>query len=71
MLFNIVIIKDDDVRIIDINCCGCLVGWEFLEVVVLIEFGYCIVMYIGVKFDLYQFGMVFWVIVVLEDELEM
>ncbi|KAK0391246.1 hypothetical protein NLU13_0747 [Sarocladium strictum] len=70
-LSNIVITKDDDARIIDINRRGCPVGWEPPEAAPLIESGHRIAMYIGVKSDLYQLGMVLWAIAVLEDEPEM
>lgn len=70
-LSNIVITKDDDARIIDINRRGCPVGWEPPEAAALIESGHRIAMYIGVKSDLYQLGMVLWAIAVLEDEPEM
>ncbi|KAL2208716.1 hypothetical protein CC79DRAFT_1366925 [Sarocladium strictum] len=69
-LSNIVITKDDDARIIDINRRGCPVGWEPPEAAPLIESGHRIAMYIGVKSDLYQLGMVLWAIAVLEDEPE-
>lgn len=70
-LSNIVITKDDDAKIIDINRRGCPVGWEPPEAAPLIESGHRIAMYIGVKSDLYQLGMVLWAIAVLEDEPEM
>ncbi|KAH8173301.1 protein kinase domain-containing protein [Sarocladium implicatum] len=70
-LSNIVITKDNDARIIDINRRGCPVGWEPPEAAALIESGHRIGMYIGVKSDLYQLGMVLWAMAVLEDEPEM
>ena len=69
-LSNIVIDKHDDAKIIDINRRGCPVGWEPPELGRLIESGQRIGMYIGVKSDLYQLGMVLWAIGAREDEPE-
>ncbi|KAI0020546.1 protein kinase [Xylariomycetidae sp. FL0641] len=69
-LSNIVIDEDDDAKIIDINRRGCPVGWEPPEATALIDSGQRISMYIGVKSDLYQLGMVLWALAVLEEEPE-
>lgn len=69
-LSNIVIDEKDDAKIIDINRRGCPVGWEPPEATPLIEAGHRISMYIGVKSDLYQLGMVLWALAVEEDEPE-
>ncbi|MCJ1313109.1 hypothetical protein MMC25_006786 [Agyrium rufum] len=69
-LSNIVIDSDDNARIIDINRRGCPLGWEPPEIATLIESRQRISMYIGVKSDLYQLGMVLWALVEEEDEPE-
>lgn len=69
-LSNIVIDKHDDAKIIDINRRGCPVGWEPPEATPLIERNQRISMYIGVKSDLYQLGMVLWALAAQEDEPE-
>ena len=69
-LSNIVIDSDDDAKIIDINRRGCPVGWEPPEATPLIESNQRISMYIGVKSDLYQLGMVLWALATQEDEPE-
>ena len=69
-LSNIVIDSNDDARIIDINRRGCPVGWEPPEFQGLIRSGQRISMYIGIKSDLYQLGMVLWGLAVLDDEPE-
>ncbi|MCJ1341346.1 hypothetical protein MMC09_006642 [Bachmanniomyces sp. S44760] len=69
-LSNIVIDEDDTARIIDINRRGCPVGWEPPEVSRLIESSQRISMYIGVKSDLFQLGMVLWALAHEEDEPE-
>ncbi|KAK9422465.1 hypothetical protein SUNI508_04821 [Seiridium unicorne] len=69
-LSNIVIDEDDNAKIIDINRRGCPVGWEPPEATPLIESNQRISMYIGVKSDLYQLGMVLWALAMLEDEPE-
>jgi len=69
-LSNIVIDKNDDVKIIDINRRGCPVGWEPPEITSLIENGQRISMFIGVKSDLFQLGMVLWGLSMEEDEPE-
>lgn len=69
-LSNIVIDNHDDAKIIDINRRGCPVGWEPPEATPLIERNQRISMYIGVKSDLYQLGMVLWALAAQEDEPE-
>ncbi|AEO66986.1 7c61546a-48a8-419c-95e4-b6add6a16e5a [Thermothielavioides terrestris] len=69
-LSNIVIDENDDAKIIDINRRGCPIGWEPPEATALIETNQRISMYIGVKSDLYQLGMVLWALATQEDEPE-
>ncbi|KAL8710605.1 MAG: hypothetical protein Q9220_004829 [cf. Caloplaca sp. 1 TL-2023] len=69
-LSNIVIDEDDEARIIDINRRGCPVGWEPPEISQLVECSQRISMYIGVKSDLFQLGMVLWALAEGEDEPE-
>lgn len=69
-LSNIVIDKNGDAKIIDINRRGCPVGWEPPEATPLIESNQRTSMYIGVKSDLYQLGMVLWALAMQEDEPE-
>jgi len=69
-LSNIVIDHNDDAKIIDINRRGCPVGWEPPELAKLIESGQRISIYIGVKSDLFQLGMVLWALAEQEDEPE-
>ncbi|KAI0458704.1 hypothetical protein F5B21DRAFT_402909 [Xylaria acuta] len=69
-LSNIVIDDFGDAKIIDINRRGCPVGWEPPEATPLIDSNQRISMYIGVKSDLYQLGMVLWALATLEDEPE-
>lgn len=69
-LSNIVIDDSGNARIIDINRRGCPVGWEPPEATLLIDSNQKISMYIGVKSDLYQLGMVLWALATLEDEPE-
>lgn len=69
-LSNIVIDADDNAKIIDINRRGCPVGWEPPEVADLIESNQRITMYIGVKSDIFQLGMVLWAIAMEQDEPE-
>lgn len=69
-LSNIVIDNNDNAKIIDINRRGCPVGWEPPEATPLIESNQRISMYIGVKSDLYQLGMVLWALATQEDEPE-
>ena len=69
-LSNIVIDEHDEAQIIDINRRGCPVGWEPPEISKLVESSQRISMYIGVKSDLFQLGMVLWALAVEEDEPE-
>ncbi|KAF1939986.1 hypothetical protein EJ02DRAFT_351066 [Clathrospora elynae] len=69
-LSNIVIDNDDNAKIIDINRRGCPVGWEPPELAKLIESGQRISIYIGVKSDIYQLGMVLWALAEQQDEPE-
>lgn len=69
-LSNIVVDARDNAKIIDINRRGCPVGWEPPEATPLIESSQRISMYIGVKSDLYQLGMVLWALAEQEDEPE-
>lgn len=69
-LSNIVIDEDDEAQIIDINRRGCPVGWESPEMAPLVESGQRLSMYIGVKSDLYQLGMVLWALAMEKDEPE-
>lgn len=69
-LSNIVIDGKDDAKIIDINRRGCPVGWEPPELAKLIESGQRISIYIGVKSDIFQLGMVLWALAEEEDEPE-
>ena len=67
-LSNIVVDHKNDARIIDINRRGCPVGWEPPEISAKIKSNQRISMYIGVKSDLYQLGMVLWALAMDEDE---
>ena len=69
-LSNIVIDEENRAQIIDINRRGCPVGWEPPEIARLIESSQRISMYIGVKSDLFQLGMVLWALAKQEDEPE-
>lgn len=69
-LSNIVIDGQDNAKIIDINRRGCPVGWEPPEIANLITSRQRISMFIGVKSDLFQLGMVLWGLAMEEDEPE-
>jgi len=69
-LSNIVIDENNDAKIIDINRRGCPVGWEPPEVTAMIDGLQRIGMYIGVKSDIFQLGMVLWGIAHEMDEPE-
>jgi len=69
-LSNIVIDHRDNAKIIDINRRGCPVGWEPPELARLIESAQRISIYIGVKSDLFQLGMVLWALAEQHDEPE-
>ncbi|KAI9761079.1 MAG: ATP-dependent Lon protease pim1 [Chaenotheca gracillima] len=70
-LSNIVVDEADHAKIIDINRRGCPMGWEPPELSGLIESGQRVSMYIGVKSDLFQLGMVLWAVAMEQDEPEM
>ncbi|KAL2889619.1 Proto-oncogene tyrosine-protein kinase LCK [Ceratocystis lukuohia] len=59
-LANIVIDGFDNAKIIDINRRGCPVGWEPPEAIPIIRTKQRLNMYIGIKSDLFQLGMVLW-----------
>lgn len=69
-LSNIVIDDFGNAKIIDINRRGCPVGWEPPEATPLIQSEQRISMYIGVKSDLYQLGMVLWSLATQNDDPE-
>lgn len=69
-LSNIVIDSGGNAKIIDINRRGCPVGWEPPEARPLLKSSQGISMYIGVKSDLYQLGMVLWALAMEDDEPE-
>ncbi|KIW05814.1 uncharacterized protein PV09_03020 [Verruconis gallopava] len=69
-LSNIVISQSDNAHIIDINRRGCPIGWEPPELSRLIQAGQRISMYIGVKSDIFQLGMVLWGLAEQQDEPE-
>lgn len=59
-LSNIVLDTHDNARIIDINRRGCPVGWEPPELEPIIQSHGRVGMFIGVKSDIWQCGMVLW-----------
>ncbi|KAF3165726.1 hypothetical protein EYR41_000460 [Orbilia oligospora] len=67
---NMVLDENGDVKIIDINRRGCPIGWEPPEIKGLIESQQRIGMFIGVKSDVWQLGMVLWGLVYQVDEPE-
>lgn len=69
-LSNIVVDGLDEAKIIDINRRGCPVGWEPPEIRKLVDSSQRISMYIGVKSDLFQLGMVLWALAKEVDEPE-
>jgi len=69
-LSNIVIDDHDNAKIIDINRRGCPVGWEPPEITAMIDGLQRIGMYIGVKSDIFQLGMVLWGMAHERDEPE-
>ena len=69
-LSNIVVDERDDAKIIDINRRGCPVGWEPPEITVMARGLQRIGMYIGVKSDIFQLGMVLWGMAHQRDEPE-
>ena len=70
-LSNVVIDGNDDANIIDINRRGCPVGWEPPEMKPLIANRLKVGMFIGVKSDLFQLGMVLWALATQNDEPEL
>ena len=69
-LSNIVIGKDSNAKIIDINRRGCPVGWEPPELAKEIASNQRISMYLGEKTDIYQLGMCLWAVAMDDDEPE-
>ncbi|KAI1180726.1 hypothetical protein F4777DRAFT_259737 [Nemania sp. FL0916] len=69
-LSNIVIDDTGNAKIIDINRRGCPVGWEPPEATPLLDNNHRMHLYIGVKSDLFQLGMVLWALAALDDEPE-
>ncbi|KAI9804515.1 MAG: hypothetical protein M1825_001414 [Sarcosagium campestre] len=69
-LSNIVIDEMDNAKIIDINRRGCPVGWEPPEMVAILKSNQRLSIFIGVKSDLFQLGMVLWALALEEDEPE-
>ena len=69
-LSNIVVDRDNNAMIIDINRRGCPVGWEPPELAKKIASNQRISMYIGQKSDLFQLGMSLWALAMEEDEPE-
>jgi serine/threonine protein kinase len=69
-LSNIVVNSEDDAKIIDINRRGCPIGWEPPELLRLVRRGQKISMFINVKSDIFQLGMVLWALAQQDDEPE-
>lgn len=69
-LSNIVVDAKNDAKLIDINRRGCPMGWEPPEMMAMIDSGQRISMYIGVKSDIFQLGMVLWALAIMKDEPE-
>ena len=69
-LSNIVIDHEDDAKIIDINRRGCPIGWEPPEILRLVRRGQRVSMFISVKSDIFQLGMVLWALAQKDDEPE-
>ncbi|KAG9581238.1 kinase-like protein, partial [Aureobasidium melanogenum] len=69
-LSNIVINSEDDAKIIDINRRGCPIGWEPPELLRLVRRGQKVSMFINVKSDIFQMGMVLWALAEQDDEPE-
>lgn len=69
-LSNIVVDKNNNAKIIDINRRGCPVGWEPPEIAEKISSNQRISMYIGEKSDIYQLGMSLWALAMDDDEPE-
>lgn len=69
-LANVVLDEKENAKIIDVNRRGCPVGWEPPESKALVATGQRLSLYIGVKSDLFQLGMVLWALAMEEDEPE-
>ncbi|KAM3429588.1 hypothetical protein MY4824_008164 [Beauveria thailandica] len=69
-LANVVLDDKDNARIIDVNRRGCPVGWEPPEAKPLVDTNQRLSLYIGVKSDLFQLGMLLWALAMEEDEPE-
>jgi serine/threonine protein kinase len=69
-LSNIVVDYEDDAKIIDINRRGCPIGWESPEILRLVGRGQRVSMFISVKSDIFQLGMVLWALAQQDDEPE-
>lgn len=69
-LTNVVVDDQDNAKIIDINRRGCPIGWEAPEFKRKLENKQSISMYIGVKSDLFQLGMVLWALAMEVDQPE-
>jgi serine/threonine protein kinase len=69
-LSNVVVDETDYAKIIDINRRGCPIGWEPPEILTLLDSQQRVSMYIGVKTDIFQLGMVLWAIATQKDEPE-
>ncbi|KAF3942174.1 hypothetical protein ABW19_dt0208528 [Dactylella cylindrospora] len=67
---NMVLDEYNNIKIIDINRRGCPIGWEPPEIKGLIDSQQRIGMFIGVKSDVYQLGMVLWGLVYQVDDPE-
>ena len=69
-LSNVVLDAEDDAKLIDVNRRGCAVGWEPPELRPIIESNMRVGMFIGVKTDVWQCGMVLWALARGIDEPE-
>ncbi len=69
-LANVVLDDKENAKIIDVNRRGCPVGWEPPEARPLVDTNQRLSLYIGVKSDLFQLGMVLWALAMEEDEPE-
>ncbi|KAK8146329.1 hypothetical protein G3M48_003237 [Beauveria asiatica] len=69
-LANVVLDDKENARIIDVNRRGCPVGWEPPEAKPLVDTNQRLSLYIGVKSDLFQLGMLLWALAMEEDEPE-
>ncbi|KAJ6785191.1 hypothetical protein PWT90_01602 [Aphanocladium album] len=69
-LANVVLDEKENAKIIDVNRRGCPVGWEPPEAKPLVDTNQRLSLYIGVKSDLFQLGMLLWALAMEEDEPE-